>query len=257
MDELVLRGCHVAGKSDPPSLPDSSTALGEPIHSRARGRHSPPTDTKQMLGYGHDDAADTRPSMALVSLPNLDSDHTNGFVDLKSPTLAYPNHDYAYNDSSKSRRNEISRLTPVLSEASSYDSSHMDWSPPSPLISSPNASDITSSSESDTGNETPKLPRQNHGTAQISPASATQSKANQITLLPLPTSSPGYVTHAHQEAMKNRIPYDSLLPQNLFDPKLYTPVFLHDTLMLPGSLANLIGKVRQSNPSPPETRRET
>lgn len=62
-------------------------------------------------------------------------------------------------------------------------------------------------------------------------------------LLPLPTSSPGYVTHAHQQAMSNRITSDKLEPGGAFDPEVYTPVFLHDTLMLPGSLASLLGKV--------------
>ncbi|KAL1590292.1 hypothetical protein WHR41_01022 [Cladosporium halotolerans] len=42
--------------------------------------------------------------------------------------------------------------------------------------------------------------------------------------------------------MANRIPHDRLLPGGGLDPAIYTPVFLHDTLMLPGSLASLLGK---------------
>lgn len=63
-------------------------------------------------------------------------------------------------------------------------------------------------------------------------------------LLPLPTFSIGYVTHSHQQAMANRIPHDQLLPGGGLDPAIYTPVFLHDTLVLPGSLASLLGKVQ-------------
>jgi hypothetical protein len=52
--------------------------------------------------------------------------------------------------------------------------------------------------------------------------------------------------------MANRIKYDHLLPGGNFDPDLYTPVFLHDMLMLPGSLATVIGKVRHPiHPPPP------
>jgi hypothetical protein len=71
-----------------------------------------------------------------------------------------------------------------------------------------------------------------------------QSLPEDSSLLPLPTSSPGPLTHAHQQAMANRIIYDQILPGAGFDPAVYTPVFLHDTLMLPGSLATVIGKVR-------------
>jgi len=54
--------------------------------------------------------------------------------------------------------------------------------------------------------------------------------------------------------MAHRITYDKLTPGGAFDPSLYTPVFLHDTLMLPGSLATVLGKVRihHSHAIPPQ-----
>jgi hypothetical protein len=118
--------------------------------------------------------------------------------------------------------------SPSSNPTESQSDDHMDWSPPSPVLSTPNPSDI-SSSGSDSDTHTP-----------------TQNRPNLTTLLTIPTSSPGHLTHAHQQAMTNRITYDKLLPGGAFDPALYTPVFLHDTLMLPGSLATVLGKVRSA-----------
>ncbi|KAM0700845.1 hypothetical protein Q7P35_012567 [Cladosporium inversicolor] len=109
---------------------------------------------------------------------------------------------------------------------------HMDWTPPSLAIPTPETSD-TSASSSDSDTPPPHQP-----------------PINLSSLLPLPTSSPGPLTHAHQQAMAHRITYDKLLPGGAFDPSLYTPVFLHDTLMLPGSLASLLGKVRYASITP-------
>ena len=103
---------------------------------------------------------------------------------------------------------------------------HMNRSSQSSLLSTPNASDVSANS-SDSDTQTP---------------CTTPIKLSD--LRPLPASSPGPLTHAHQEAMAHRVTYDKLMPGGAFDPALYTPVFLHDTLMLPGSLATLLGKVR-------------
>jgi hypothetical protein len=116
-----------------------------------------------------------------------------------------------------------------VSEAASSD--HTDWSPVSPLISAPGYSGTSSDADADAITE---------DTTAANP----QSLPEDSSLLPLPTSSPGPLTHAHQQAMANRIIYDQILPGAGFDPAVYTPVFLHDTLMLPGSLATVIGKVR-------------
>lgn len=119
-----------------------------------------------------------------------------------------------------------SASAPEITE--SQDCDHSDRSPPwpSPVTVSPLTSDSSSSSP-DSGTSHP-----------------VQSHIDIQTHLPLPTSSPGYLTYAQQQAMANRIPYDLLVPGGELDPSRYTPVFLHDTLMLPGSLATLIGKVR-------------
>lgn len=50
-------------------------------------------------------------------------------------------------------------------------------------------------------------------------------------------------TYTYHQALQHRIVFDRLQPGSDLDPDVYTPVFLHDTLMLPGSLAQLIGKV--------------
>lgn len=128
-----------------------------------------------------------------------------------------------------------SHLSSSLEALEAPSNDHMDWTPPSPILSTPNTSDTSaSSSDSDT-------PPHDHP-IKISD------------FLPLPTSSPGYLTQAHQQAMAHRIIYDKIIPGGVFDPSLYTPVFLHDTLTLPGSLATLLGKVRHqhhSHPIPP------
>ena len=103
---------------------------------------------------------------------------------------------------------------------------HMKWSSPSSVILSPPNSDSSSSGPD--------------GDARL----PVESGVDIDTLLPMPTFSPGCLTHAHQTAMANRISHDLILPGGDLDPALYTPVFLHDTLMLPGSLATVIGKVR-------------
>jgi hypothetical protein len=105
-------------------------------------------------------------------------------------------------------------------------SEHMNWYPTSPPNSVAGRSGSSSDEEADTDVNT---------TAETLPETTS--------LLPLPKSSPCLLTHAHQQAMANRIIYDQILPGGELDPSLYTPVFLHDTLMLPGSLATVIGKV--------------
>lgn len=119
----------------------------------------------------------------------------------------------------------------VSSSAKSFsqDGEHVDWSSPSPATLSPvNSDSYSGSQDSDTSH-------------------SVQSHIDIQAHLPLPTSSPGCLTYAQQQAMASRVPYDLLVPGGELDPARYTPVFLHDTLMLPGSLASLIGKVRHLN----------
>lgn len=61
--------------------------------------------------------------------------------------------------------------------------------------------------------------------------------------VPIPQLSSGLVTFAYKRALLNRIKAPKLKEGNIYDLSRYTPTFVHDTLMLPGSLANLIGKV--------------
>lgn len=62
--------------------------------------------------------------------------------------------------------------------------------------------------------------------------------------IPVRTNSTGLVTHAYQRALAHRIKYDLLLPGQHLDVEEHIPAFIHDTLMLPGSLAQLTDQVQ-------------
>jgi hypothetical protein len=170
-----------------------------------------------------------------------DTDHHDYLIN-NSPAffrLSDNSHDHDYDDATDAHPETPSEHSDHVSEAS--DGSHMDWSPISPVISAPGYSGSSSNSNEDDANS-------NDTTAETP-----ETTENLPNLLPLPTSSPDHLTHSHQQAMANRIIYDQILLGARFDPAVYTPVFLHDTLMLPGSLATVIGKVRTSAP-PPSTK---
>ncbi|TKA52885.1 hypothetical protein B0A55_12440 [Friedmanniomyces simplex] len=59
----------------------------------------------------------------------------------------------------------------------------------------------------------------------------------------MPFSSPGVTTFAYQQALQNRIPDGKLRANGEYDARWYKPTFIHDCLMLPGSSANLLGKI--------------
>ena len=148
-----------------------------------------------------------------------------------SPSYVSEGHDHASNHGSETPSEPQARSDPV--SESSGGSEHMDWSPISPVISTPGHSGPSSDDDDDDDE------------VNASTTAATkESLLDSAALLPLPTFSPGLLTHAHQQAMANRITYDAIAPGAIFDPTTYTPVFLHDTLMLPGSLAAVLGKVR-------------
>ncbi|KAK3721542.1 hypothetical protein LTR37_003098 [Vermiconidia calcicola] len=58
----------------------------------------------------------------------------------------------------------------------------------------------------------------------------------------MPTTSLGLTTFAYQRALRNRIKHAKLTKHGEYDVHKYTPTFIHDCLMLPGSLANVLGK---------------
>ena len=66
--------------------------------------------------------------------------------------------------------------------------------------------------------------------------------------IPMPILSTGLVTFAYQRALRNRIRYDKLAKTGEYDRRTYPPTFIHDCLMLPGSLANVLGKVNDTAP---------
>jgi hypothetical protein len=181
-------------------------------------------------------------STGALSASDHDTDHHDYLIN-NSPAFFRPSnsshdreHDHDHDHASDfhfETPSEHSDPSDHVSEAS--DGSHMDWSPISPVISAPGQSGTSSDDDVDAD--------ANDITAETT-AETPENLPDTTTLLPLPTSSPGHLTYAHQQAMANRIIYDQILPGAHFDPAVYTPVFLHDTLMLPGSLATVIGKVR-------------
>lgn len=52
---------------------------------------------------------------------------------------------------------------------------------------------------------------------------------------------------AYQRVLRNRIKDKDLSPGKKYDIEAYTPMFVHDCLMMPDSLANIRGKVRIHN----------
>ncbi|KAF2723613.1 hypothetical protein K431DRAFT_15496 [Polychaeton citri CBS 116435] len=62
--------------------------------------------------------------------------------------------------------------------------------------------------------------------------------------LPLPTSSTSFklVPHAYERALANRVELDELEGDGGLSVNRYSAVFVHDIMMLPGSLANITSK---------------
>lgn len=60
----------------------------------------------------------------------------------------------------------------------------------------------------------------------------------------IPIRAEGPTTFAYQRALSNRIADLKLSEGGPCDVKRYMPIFIHDVLVFPASLANLVGKVR-------------
>jgi len=60
--------------------------------------------------------------------------------------------------------------------------------------------------------------------------------------MPMPVHTRGPTPFAYERALLNRIRRTKLLRSGDYDTHTYTPTFLHDTLMLPGTLASLLSK---------------
>ena len=61
--------------------------------------------------------------------------------------------------------------------------------------------------------------------------------------VPMPSSPTGISTFAYARALRNRIRSGKLAREGDYDSRAFTPTFVHDCLMLPGSLTNVLGKV--------------
>lgn len=184
--------------------------------------------------------------LSIGALPKFDYETCRQEVSISnspaSPSSANTSHDHDHDSKSDS---ETHFNSPVPSDHVSEwsGSEHMDWSPTSPLISNPGHSGTSSEDDVNAisgANADADEDTDANNTTTDNPESLQESTS----LLPLPKSFPSCLTYAHQQAMANRVTYDQLLPGSAFNPAMYTPVFLHDTLMLPGSLAALLGKVR-------------
>lgn len=71
----------------------------------------------------------------------------------------------------------------------------------------------------------------------------------------MPTEAPSIATVAYQRAMKNRHKDYLLRHKEKYDPNIYRPTFLHDILMLPGSLAALLNRCKSTSNTSPKTTR--
>lgn len=61
--------------------------------------------------------------------------------------------------------------------------------------------------------------------------------------VPIPNTTTGLSPFAYQRALGNRIKSSKLARGGDYDKRAFTPTFVHDCLMSPGSLANILGKV--------------
>ena len=78
-----------------------------------------------------------------------------------------------------------------------------------------------------------------------------QTDSTHSTSLFLNVAIPMYPTKnlapfAYHRVLRNRVRDDDLGPGRKYDTKSYTPMFVHDCLVMPGSLATIRGKVRRS-----------
>lgn len=71
----------------------------------------------------------------------------------------------------------------------------------------------------------------------------TQTEARpQLANIPIPVAAKGIATGAYDRILLNRIKESTLKP---YDTNEFPPIFIYDGLMLPGSLANLLGEVHE------------
>lgn len=67
--------------------------------------------------------------------------------------------------------------------------------------------------------------------------------------IPIPYETNGECTFAYRRTLQTRIRDLKLRNHNEYDMSKYMPIFIHDLLMQPGSLANVVGDVRLPNAS--------
>ena len=72
---------------------------------------------------------------------------------------------------------------------------------------------------------------------------STDDEDEEYCQVPVPTFSVGMTTFSYQQALQNRIKDSKIANKGEYDMQKYTPTFIHDCLMLPGSLSNVLGKV--------------
>lgn len=102
---------------------------------------------------------------------------------------------------------------------------------------------VSDPTQDPTDNNKDETPRSSFNNSDEELSTADDTGDHSFIQVDIPKTPSGISTFEHERAMRNRIPRDKLDRNAIYDKHKYTPTFLHDCLVLPGSLANLIGKV--------------
>lgn len=88
-----------------------------------------------------------------------------------------------------------------------------------------------------------EIEQKEHPKANLEDSPSTDEDDEEYCQVPISTFSVGMTTFSYQQALRNRIKDSKIARHGEYDTRKYTPTFIHDCLMLPGSLANVLGKV--------------
>ncbi|KAK5167666.1 uncharacterized protein LTR77_007365 [Saxophila tyrrhenica] len=76
----------------------------------------------------------------------------------------------------------------------------------------------------------------------VYPTDTSEDDSHHFLPIPIPSHPTSPTTVHHESVLKKRIIYSKLAPGAEYDTRSYTPTFIHDCLMLPGTLATVTGK---------------
>ena len=78
---------------------------------------------------------------------------------------------------------------------------------------------------------------------------STSDKEDKYVQVDMPTWTKATVTQAYQTALLNRVKIGNISFHGEWSTSKYKPMFIHDCIMQPGSLAQLLGKVSRKAPA--------